>query len=397
MDPWPSNDPGSNSFQASTATKYAMSRLGFDVMKHTKATPYVKIKKGDIVSDKPKTEFERMIQFLDLAWKKKDQIVPCLVGPVGIGKTAAVNQHAKNVGAKNVVTIIASQILPSEVSGITMPDADTKSMEIYDHYKLSSLQDGDILFFDELLEADQCVLSACLTLIESRMMMSGRLLPDIQIIAATNPTVNPANIKENIRQRFMFTEFKIDAPAVADYIEKIAGFRPPKDALDKLESTGQYFNILSPRSLTKLCEWIASGKNGDEVSEISDVIDRMFGYRIGTSLGQAYISRNNSPEKQARTAMKEAFLENSTEEEQWDVASKLVDIISEKKEIPREDVADELGSQKTSHSDMIDSVFKETSMDELLDIMQSLSGWDKISETLSNMQVEELVSENVDF
>ena len=165
--------------------------------------------------------FDDMVSFLGAAWKLKDEIVPCLIGAPGIGKTQAVYEHAKKVGATNVVTIIASQILPNEVSGITMPDQESRTMEIYDHFKLGHMQDGDILFFDELLEADQSVLSACLTLIESRMLMSGKKLPDIQIIAATNPTIQPTMLKANIRQRFMFKQFELDRKA-----QSITSMRP---------------------------------------------------------------------------------------------------------------------------------------------------------------------------
>lgn len=320
------------------------------------------------------TEFERMIQFLDLAWIRKDQIVPCLIGPVGIGKTAAVRQHAINVGAKNVVTIIASQILPSEVSGITMPDASSKSMEIYDHYKLSSLEDGDILFFDELLEADQCVLSACLTLIESRMMMSGKMLPDIQIIAATNPTVSPANIKENIRQRFMFMNFNIDSYSVADYIEEHAGFRPSNNILNKLQPTNNNsFNILSPRTLTKLCEWISSvGGDEDKLEQVSLIINKMFDSSYGTELVENYINRDiASPIEQVREAMKQAFIDNaSTEEIDKLIHSKSVKIIVDRKEF-------------------IDEFFKSQPISELEEALMNLEAWNSIKEQLSNMQIEE--------
>lgn len=243
------------------------------------------------------SQFDKMITFLDQAWHLRSEIVPCLVGPVGIGKTAAVRQHAANVGAKNVVTIIASQILPSEVSGITMPDAETKSMEIYDHYKLSSLEDGDILFFDELLEADQSVLSACLTLIESRMMMSGKVLPDIQIIAATNPTIQPSSLRENIRQRFMFMRFGIDQTATFDYILERTGIFVPDSVLCQLCEGGSDYNILSPRSLTKLCLWIKATPD-DQLYEVADVINDIWKSNIGSQLVKAYRESSTKPPKQ---------------------------------------------------------------------------------------------------
>lgn len=230
------------------------------------------------------TQFEEMVSLLDKAYCCRDEIVVCLLGPVGIGKTAAVRQHAKNVKANKVVTIIASQILPSEVSGITMPDSDTKSMQIYDHYRLSSLEDGDILFFDELLEADQSVLSACLTLIESRMMMSGKLLPDIQIIAAANPTTTASSLKESIRQRFMFAKFNIDKHQVAQYIKRTMGIKVPNDVLNKLSGSSNEYNILSPRSLTKICKWICNSPD----EQTAAAIDRIWNTNIGSQILTEY-------------------------------------------------------------------------------------------------------------
>lgn len=248
------------------------------------------------------SEFDRMVEFLDASWQARGFIVPCLQGPPGIGKTAAVNQHAANCKAGKVVTIIASQVLPNEVSGITMPVEKTKSMEIFDHYRLSSLEDGDILFFDELLEADQLVLSACLTLIESRMMMSGKILPDIQIVAATNATVKPTMLKESIRQRFLWQEFKQDNDGVAAYIEQLCGFKPPADVLVKLTCRGDEYNILTPRSLTKMCQWIAES-DGDE--KVAEQIDRCWRNQIGTKLRESYL-RSETLEIRARKAMREA-------------------------------------------------------------------------------------------
>lgn len=294
------------------------------------------------------TEFERMIKFLDQAWYLKSEIVPCLIGAVGIGKTAAVRQHAKNVGAKNVVTIIASQILPSEVSGITMPDSSTKSMEIYDHYKLSSLQDGDILFFDELLEADQSVLSACLTLIESRMMMSGKLLPDIQIIAATNPTVMPSSLKENIRQRFMFMKFKIDKDSVQSYIQEQTGIKVPKEILSLLEGKSDKYNILSPRSLTKLCMWISSTPY-NELDSLAKTIDNIWNNGLGTALVEARKKTDNSPKAQVLRKVKELIPEQ----------------LSEEKDI------------------------EDCTMEELYEILQSLDNWQELKQQLEAASIEE--------
>ena len=207
------------------------------------------------------TSFDQMVDALGSAYKARREIVPCLLGRPGIGKTQAVHQHARNVGAGKVVTIIASQILPNEVSGITMPVDSERSMEIYDHARLSSLEDGDILFFDELLEADRSVLSACLTLIESRQMMSGKMLPDVQIVAATNETLSPAQIKESIRQRFIWLPVAIDTCWFVDHLSKKYNFSSKsKELLDKSMRKNLWkgdfsWNTITPRTYTKLIEW----------------------------------------------------------------------------------------------------------------------------------------------
>ena len=139
----------------------------------------------------------------------RDQIVPCFMGCPGIGKTHEIERYAKDRG-KKVVHIIASQILPSEVSGITMPDKEAGGMTVYDHVRLSSLKDGDILFFDELLQGQQQVLSACLTLIQERRLMSDKPLPDIMIVAAANPLANPNQLPAAIRDRFLFIGMEFD-------------------------------------------------------------------------------------------------------------------------------------------------------------------------------------------
>ena len=262
--------------------------------------------------------FRDMVQAVKAANMDKQHIVCCLVGPAGIGKTAAVKEAASEMALEGratgkVVTIIASQILPNEVSGITMPVVENKSMEIFDHYRLSSLQDGDVLFFDELLEADQLVLSACLTLIESRELMSGRKLPDVQIVAATNPTIQPNMLKENIRQRFVWRKFDVDPEGTRQYIEKAYGFDVGKEIADKLVSTGNEYNILTPRSLTKMAGWMASARNEWEADEVAIAINNSWNNQLGSKLRTRWAKKYLDPEMQVRNALKQAAAELDVE------------------------------------------------------------------------------------
>ena len=252
------------------------------------------------------TEFEKMIQLLDAAWLLRSEIVPCLMGPPGIGKTAAVKQHAEAHGCGKVVKIVASRCVPSETVGMTMPDHKHRSMEIYNSMQLSSLEDGDILFLDELLEADQYVLSTLLTVIESREMADGTPLPDIQIIAATNDTIPAEQLKGNIRQRFMFQRFGVDPMQTRRYIYKITGIKVPGNVLSKVcgESSGSY-NFLTPRSLTKLCMWIDSADSEHE-EEVAQVMNNIWSFAIGSELLAAKRRRDKmllTPEEQVRRAV----------------------------------------------------------------------------------------------
>lgn len=198
----------------------------------------------------------------------RDQIVPCFMGCPGIGKTHEIERYAKDKG-KKVVHIIASQILPSEVSGITMPDKEAGGMTVYDHVRLSSLEDGDILFFDELLQGQQQVLSACLTLIQERRLMSDRPLPDIMIVAAANPLANPHQLPLAIRDRFLFIGMEFDFTEWQRYMLKNQGIAIESSMQNEIAAkdtniTG--WNAQTPRTVTKLCAFIRNNI-GDEALE----------------------------------------------------------------------------------------------------------------------------------
>lgn len=306
------------------------------------------------------SEFEKMVSFIKAAWPARAFIVPCLEGPPGIGKTAAIRQAAAELdGATGkVVTIIASQILPNEVSGITMPVPETKAMEIFDHYRLSSLKDGDVLFFDELLEADQLVLSACLTLIESRQLMSGRQLPDIMIVAATNPTIKPSMLKANIRQRFMWRTFGIDHDGCRQYIKSITGLDVGA-LVNEIESDSANYNILTQRSLTKLALWINLAESEEEAEEIAATISATWKSDIGDALLHIWKRAHNETDKaKLAKALRKACLRADVEFTP-DLACAL-----------RPDV------------------FENTPLSEVMEILQALPEWSEVERQLSEMEVE---------
>lgn len=309
--------------------------------------------------------FDEMVDFVKEANPGRKFIVPCLEGPPGIGKTAACKQAATELQEEGcatgkVVTIIASQILPNEVSGITMPVVESKAMEIFDHFRLSSLKDGDVLFFDELLEADELVLKACLTLIESRELMSGRKLPDIMIVAATNPSIKPNMLEENIRQRFVWRRFGIDKEGTRNYIKKLCGF-DPGDIVEKMTSTGEDYNILTPRSLTKMCQWIACVEDDNKRKAIANNINMIWNSNLGTNLYSSYMKAKSDQMSQLYRSVITAMREANVNEDS---------------------IQPELASVIAS-----DSVFKECSMTELMEMLQQLPEWKAIEKSLANMNM----------
>ena len=136
-------------------------------------------------------------------------IVPLFIGNTGLGKTVMIQQFAKDKGV-NIVELITSQRNPFEISGLGMPDKETKRMSFWDFDTLLEMKDGDILFFDEMLNGNPVVLNACLTLLEGRRMISGKKLPDIMIVAAANPQ-GMMPLTPQIKERFVWYNIEFNS------------------------------------------------------------------------------------------------------------------------------------------------------------------------------------------
>lgn len=233
-------------------------------------------------------------KLLESAYEMRKEIVPLLMGEPGIGKTQGVYDFAERKGVK-VVELYLSQMSPLEISGMTMPNEADHSMQVFDSKRLDSLEDGDVLFLDELLQAPQQVLAACLTLIQERRMLSGKMLPDVFIVAAANPIENMgARIPLSIRQRFMAIEVVFDDDAWTMYMQN-RGMLAKVDDIKLVNgaSRSDRFNRCTPRSLTKLCEWLFSAK--DKIFVLK-AIDDMFGKDVKEVVDDIYM-RSVSPVK----------------------------------------------------------------------------------------------------
>lgn len=256
----------------------------------------------------------------------RNQIVPCFMGCPGIGKTHEIERYAKDKG-KKVVHIIASQILPSEVSGITMPDKEAGGMTVYDHVRLSSLEDGDILFFDELLQGQQQVLSACLTLIQERRLMSDRPLPDIMIVAAANPLANPNQLPLAIRDRFLFIGMEFDFMEWQRYMLKNQGIAiesSMRNEIDASDTNVTGWNAQTPRTVTKLCAFIRNNIGDDALERF--LLDMDINRRLIKSLITS-ISGTSSDNMSKFTEKVKAVIEGISDPD--DRYSEIIDEITE--------------------------------------------------------------------
>ena len=197
----------------------------------------------------------------------RQEMVPCFIGPPGIGKTQGIHEFARKKGVK-VVTFILSNTVPSEVSGIRMPDKDSKQLVVFDDARMASLEDGDILFFDEILEAPPMLWSSILTLVQDRILASGRKLPDVMIVAASNAVAAPTIIPPSTRDRFMWCEIKFDWKTWVSWFSNKYGYIPPESLKGYIEEDSSEYNILTPRRFSKLWEYYKAGGSTKIIREM---------------------------------------------------------------------------------------------------------------------------------
>lgn len=318
---------------------------------------------------------DQIYRLIEAADRCRKEIVLCLLGKPGIGKTEAVERFAKDHG-RNVVHIIASQILPSEVSGMTMPNQETRSMDIFDHYRLSHMEDGDILFFDELLKGQQQVLNACLTLIQERRLMSGTKLPDVLVIAAANPLATPLQLPLEIRQRFMFVNVEWNRLQWCRYMRSL-GFKEERFVddlsrnIERKIGNDDAWNTLTPRTATKLCLWLRDSENDPSVR---DFIISSFGSDVLRDISRAVFG-SGVKSAEAQTA------------------EKIVEILTPMYIDPEHTSSSNAKNEAIAIAKTI-AEGEETDLTELMSKLMALPEWGDIQKALLESEIEE---EKIEF
>jgi hypothetical protein len=198
-------------------------------------------------------EMKKILEGVYSNLELRQTVVPLFISQPGYGKTRVIEEFARNKGAK-LVEIIASQILPYEISGMAVPSHQKERMTYYDFDKINDLNDGDVIFFDELLAGAPQVLSACLTLIEQRRTISGKPLPKVMIVAASNPQ-NQLPIPPAIKERFIYYNISFDKNSWKEYMAKYLITNEIFEQLctviqsESFNSNGS--NFFTPRSIEK--------------------------------------------------------------------------------------------------------------------------------------------------
>lgn len=206
---------------------------------------------------------KNMLDVLENVHKNKElrrQIIPCFMGDPGLGKTQIITDFVKNKLGVDLVPFIASQRLPNEISGISMPVVEEEIMKFFDYDTFLKMKDGDVLFLDELPNAQPMVLNAMLTLLEERQTISGRSLADIMIVAAGNYQGATVMTPQQ-KQRFIWYDVEFNKKMWALYLyEKFGLIDTIIEQLCSLIESEAFatsnYNYFTPRSIVKNIELI---------------------------------------------------------------------------------------------------------------------------------------------
>lgn len=229
--------------------------------------------------------------YLDILDQHRDEMALALMSDPGLSKTSQCKQWCEEHG-RQYFEFITSQRMPSEISGMAMPDADTKRMKIYDFDYLLDMKDGDVLAFDEFTNGNIMTLNACLTLIQERNMMSGRKLPSILIVAMGNPQ-GKCDMLPQTKQRFLWLNVKFDEETWCDWIKKELNVVPTQKLINIIKSTYksgfgiQDYNYMTARTVTNLL------KLAKTVDSSNAIWRNMYGVDQGL-IDELYASINNN-------------------------------------------------------------------------------------------------------
>ena len=123
---------------------------------------------------------------------RNPQIVPCLVGPTGIGKTAIVHQVAESIGAELIYFNMAQQNQGDNALPVPHINAGQTLVQYALHHKVQEILDNPdkdfIVMCDELGRGQIPVLSEWMTVLNERQIQGHKFGKNVRFIAAMNPS-----------------------------------------------------------------------------------------------------------------------------------------------------------------------------------------------------------------
>ena len=161
-------------------------------------------------------------------------------------------------------------------------------MSYFDFDKLLNLKDGDIVIFDELLNANPMVLNALLTLLENRRMISGKKLADIMFVAAANPQ-GATILTPQIKERFIFYDVKFDKKMWGQYMYNKYGIIDV--ILDQLiilieneKFENSRYNYFTPRSIDKAINMMIHNVVTPYKKDLNPILGNLIANTTGNSI-----------------------------------------------------------------------------------------------------------------
>lgn len=176
--------------------------------------------------------------------------VPLLIASPGKGKTAFINDLADKLGV-HCRTINASTMEEIDMNGMPYIDQTTHTIRTTRPAFAEGLQDGDILFFDEVNLAPAGTRNALQTYMLSKKFPNGEQGPDVRIIAAMNVAEDldsVADFSPAMKDRFAYILFN-PSPDEWHTLYKDAFGRPQTDKERAIRENLSKFLTTNPHLL----------------------------------------------------------------------------------------------------------------------------------------------------
>ena len=207
----------------------------------------------------------------------RETTVPLFMSNPGLGKSTIVKEFADSLGVTMLKTTL-NQRMPNEIAGAVMPNAETKTWEVYDNAELLNLKDGDIWFIDEIFNGTmKQTLDALLNLLQDRCLPSGKKLAKIMVVAASNPQ-GLINLTPQIKQRFRRYDLKFNAEEYQQYLEDKYGmpFNISKHLCTLISKETfedpKVFNYKTPRSIEQSLQEIGCGIEAELADNLNSAV-----------------------------------------------------------------------------------------------------------------------------